>query len=139
MEEPVPEHHGNDKFAGVDAGRRSFIVRFAAAVFAVPAVSSFALDGIARAASDHREFGNSSNYGGQRCGNQTVPNQYMHNQHVGNQSWGNQHIGNQSWGNQHIGNQRNDQSPDFQRDRSGSLSDGDCFPYDNHHGRRGRR
>ncbi len=83
----MPENHGIGKLPGVAPSRRSFLVKFAGAVFAAPVISSFALDGIARAQPDRRIYG----YGNQYLGNQSLPNQHFPNQHFPNQRFPNQH------------------------------------------------
>jgi hypothetical protein len=74
--------------------RRAFLKRMAVVGFAVPIVTSFALDGVASADDHHHHHGN------QGHGNQGFGNQGFGNQGFGNQGFGNQGFGNQSLANQ---------------------------------------
>jgi hypothetical protein len=144
--ESVPDHQRNEKFSGVDSSRRMFIARFAAAVFAAPVISSFALDGIAQA-----QAGRSLNGGPpsqQSHCNQYIHNQFMYNQCLANQPkqmqpnqphchshpnqshYGNQCVPNQLCCNQHDHYQPGENDP-------GWWGYGECFPFDNHRRRRG--
>jgi hypothetical protein len=115
----MSERDANDQLAGVEPSRRRFIAKFAGAVFAAPLISSFALDGIARAtpvqlADRHRH--SNMPYGG--YGNQKHPNMHHHNMHHGNMPYGKNY-------------------------KHGEGCDdpfwwvyGECFPVDNHHHRK---
>lgn len=140
-------HNRSDNFSGIDPSRRSFITRFAAAVFAAPAIASFALDGIAQATpSRSRLDGPWHHHGNQNCGNQSLYNQTLHNQPFRDHCIGNQHVNNQSWGNQGFGNQsccnqsghEHGRHHDHHHDTDW-WKHGECLPFDNHHHRRGHR
>ncbi len=107
----MSEHQRIKAILGVEPSRRSFIAKFAAAVFAAPLVSSFALDGIAQARPEmhkdnptHQHHGNQTDCK-QYLGNQTLHNQSLHNQWLYNQTMHNQCISNQHLHNQHMHNQ----------------------------------
>jgi hypothetical protein len=136
----VSEHQRIKAFLGVDPSRRSFIAKFAGAVFAVPLVSSFALDGIAQASPDklrdhplHQHHGNQGDCK-QYLGNQTLHNQWLYNQTMHNQCISNQHLHNQHLHNQSCGNQQH-----HHKHGHGAPWDdiGNCMPSDHHHHRRG--
>jgi hypothetical protein len=123
----MPQHHEAD-LSGAVHNRRSFIAKFAGAVFAAPMISSFALDGIAQAQPGQRIRGGLQQYlHNQSCGNQNIPNQWLYNQHLHNQYLYNQWIMNQ-----HMHNQYNDHD---HHDPSW-WAYGECFPFDNHRHRR---
>ena len=62
-----------------DLSRRAFLKRMAVVGFAVPIVTSFALDGVA-SADEHRHRHGNQGYGNQGYGNQYYPNQSLANQ-----------------------------------------------------------
>ena len=130
----VSEQQRNGDFTGIDASRRYFITRFAAAVFAAPAITSFALDGIAQASAQHRDDGPGHHY----HSNQSYCNQFVHNQKLFNQCIANQHLHNQRLFNQTCGNQTEGPEPwlPWERDPSWWKHE-ECLPFDHHHRRRG--
>lgn len=134
----MPQHDKAERLSGVDQNRRSFIAKFAGVVFAAPMISSFALDGIARAQPDQRNRGLSPQYlNNQHFGNQHEHDPFCRDQHFHNQHWGNQYLGNQSWGNQHWGNQHiGNQWLKNKHEHHDPYwwVYGDCFPFDNRHG-----
>jgi hypothetical protein len=138
-------HNRSDNFSGIDPSRRSFITRFAAAVFAAPAIATFALDGIARATPSHGNLdGPRHSHGNQSYCNQSLQNQTLHNQCVGNQHLHNQHMHNQHMNNQQLGNQSCSNQSDHNYGRqldydTSRWKHGECLPFDNHHHRRGHR
>jgi hypothetical protein len=73
-------------------------MKYAALAFATPFIASFALDGVASAATG-------TDMGNQRFPNQHFPNQCFPNQHFPNQHFPNQHFPNQHFPNQHFPNQ----------------------------------
>jgi hypothetical protein len=131
----VADHPHSARFPGVDPSRRSFITKFAAAVFAVPAISTFALDGIAQA--------KSSQHGceGSQChiGNQSICNQFFHNQSFCNQCISNQCLCDQQLSNQSCGNQTGDEKCGPDENDPEWWKFGECFPFDNHDERRRSR
>ena len=80
---PMPENQDSKRFSAVDPSRRVFIMKYTALAFATPFIASFALDGVASAAT------------GADMGNQHFPNQYKPNQCLPNQHFPNQHFPNQ--------------------------------------------
>jgi hypothetical protein len=146
--EQVPEHQRNEKFSRVESSRRTFITRFAAAVFAAPVISSFALDGIAQAQAGPDPKGWSGDPRQQNHCNQYIHNQFLYNQCLANQpkqmqpnqphchSHPNQaYYGNQCAQKQLCGNQHDHYQPGADDPRWWGY--GECFPFDNHHRRRG--
>ena len=136
---PVSRQQEDGDFRGIDASRRSFITKFAAAVFAAPAISTFALDGIAHATTAQHEDGPRRHH---HHGNQTVCNQYVHNQTLFNQCLEKQKLQNQKLHNQMLHNQCiSNQAGEvpwlpWERD-PGWWGLGECLPFDHHHRRRG--
>jgi len=145
----MSEHNRSDYFSGIDPSRRSFIARFAAAVFAAPAIASFALDGIAQATPGHGKLDGPLHFGNQGYGNQsycnqslynqTLHNQSIYNQCIANQHLHNQHLHNQQWGNQSCGNQSDHHHHRHHEHDTNWWKHGDCLPFDNHQHRRGHR
>jgi hypothetical protein len=138
----VSDHQRSKPFLGIDPSRRSFIAKFAAAVFAAPVVTSFALDGVALASKpDHQHHGNQVDCKGY------LSNQYLHNQHLYNQTLYNQTLHNQMLCNQMLHNQMlcnqmlSNQTDHHHHHRHGHDSSwwayGECLPLDNHRHRRG--
>jgi hypothetical protein len=68
-------------------------MKYTALAFATPLIASFALDGVASAAT------------GADMGSQRFPNQFQPNQCFPNQKFPNQHLPNQHFPNQHLPNQ----------------------------------
>lgn len=145
----VSEHQRIKAILGVEPSRRSFIAKFAAAVFAAPLVSSFALDGIAQAQPDklrdhpvHQHHGNQTDckqyLGNQTLDNQSLHNQWLYNQTMHNQCISNQHMHNQHMHNQHLHNQSCGNQQHHHKHGKGAPWDiGNCMPSDHHHHRRG--
>jgi hypothetical protein len=140
---PVSKHQHNGDFPGIDASRRSFITKFAAAVFAAPAITSFALDGIAHAADGHRDGKprHRHHHANQSLCNQTLQNQTLHNQTLFNQCVANQHLHNQHLHNQAphticLPNQTEVPWLPWERDTDW-WTFGECLPFDHHNRRRG--
>ena len=145
----MSEHQRIKAILGVEPSRRSFIAKFAAAVFAAPLVSSFALDGIAQARPEmhkdnptHQHHGNQTDckqyLGNQTLHNQSLHNQWLYNQTMHNQCISNQHLHNQHMHNQHMHNQSCGNQQHHHKHGHGAPWDiGNCMPSDHHHHRRG--
>lgn len=99
----MPENQDSKRFPAVDPSRRVFITKFAGLAFAVPLISSFALDGVASVAP--RTGPDSHQNPNQQLPNQRLPNQHLPNQRLPNQRCPNQHFPNQHLPNQHLPNQ----------------------------------
>jgi hypothetical protein len=89
----MPENQDRKRFSAVDPSRRVFIMKYTALAFATPLIASFALDGVASAAT------------GADMGSQRFPNQFQPNQCFPNQKVPTQHLPNQHFPNQHLPNQ----------------------------------
>jgi hypothetical protein len=107
----MSEHRAGDQLSGVEPSRRSFIAKFAGAVFAAPLISSFALDGMAQASPAHQKH------------------------HHGNMPYSG--YGNLSYGHMHhsYGNSSGHKHGEGCDDPFWWVY-GECFPFDNHHHRK---
>ena len=126
----MSEHLRSDKLSGVDHNRRSFIAKFAGAVFAAPVISSFALDGIAQAQTDRRHHHMPNGH----YPNGHYPNGHYPNGHYPNGHYPNGHYPNGHYPNGHLPNGHNGEHG---CDDPFWWVFGDCFPFDNHHRRGG--
>jgi hypothetical protein len=121
--EIVSDHMRNERLSRVEPNRRSFMAKFAGAVFAAPVISSFALDGIAQAQPDRRHH---------------LPNGYSPNGHYPNGHHPNGHHPN---GHHPNGHMPNGHLPNGHHGEHGCDDPfwwvfGECFPFDNHRSRR---